>query len=240
MLGVRWYGEGLFVREEVFGHEVAAAKLHLVQSGDFVYNRLFAWKGSFAIAHNSHEGCYVSNEFPCFKVDANRLDVRFLLCWFRREASWTSALGLSSGATPTSRNRLKEAAFLSLAVPLPPLLEQQRIVARIDELQSCLVEAFDLRDEAAATATLVSENFRTVAFAKSPAGEVSDFVRFQTGYAFKSEWFTEEGIRLARGVNIGHGRLDWARPCAFLPNAGPSSKPSSCRPAISFLRSIVR
>jgi type I restriction enzyme, S subunit len=39
---------------------------------------------------------------------------------------------------------------------------------------------------------------------------VGDFVKFQTGYAFKSEWFSDEGVRLVRNANVGHGRIDWS------------------------------
>jgi len=41
-------------------------------------------------------------------------------------------------------------------------------------------------------------------------------VSFQNGYAFKSEWFSSGGVRLARNTNIGHGDLEW-NDCAFLP-----------------------
>ncbi|MEG7456373.1 restriction endonuclease subunit S [Serratia marcescens] len=32
---------------------------------------------------------------------------------------------------------------------------------------------------------------------------------FQTGYAFKSEWFSNNGIRLVRNTNISHGNINW-------------------------------
>lgn len=131
LLGVRWYGQGLFVKEEKLGLDVRASHLYRVQIGDFVYSRLFAWKGSFANATEAEHDCYVSNEFPCFHP-TNRVDPSFLLWYFRRENAWNEVLGLSSGATPTSRNRLSEARFLEILVPLPTLDEQRAIVARLD------------------------------------------------------------------------------------------------------------
>jgi len=107
LLGVRWYGQGLFVREEKIGADIAANRVYSVHPGDFVYNRLFAWKGSFAVAGPESSGAYVSNEFPCFVADTTRLEPHFLLWFFRQERAWTEVLGLSTGATPTSRNRLK-------------------------------------------------------------------------------------------------------------------------------------
>jgi type I restriction enzyme S subunit len=152
LFGVRWYGQGLFVREEKIGAEIAANRLYSVQPGDFVYNRLFAWKGSFAVAGAESSGAYVSNEFPCFATEATRLDPYFLLWVFRQERAWTEVLGLSTGATPTSRNRLNESVFLAMEIPLPPLAEQRRVVARIEELATQIHEARALRQQTAAEA----------------------------------------------------------------------------------------
>ena len=128
LLGAHWYATGLYTKDTKAGSLIRAEYLYRVEEGDFVYNRLFAWKGSFAVATAENAGCYVSNEFPCFHVELARLDPQYLWFYFRREAAWNEALGLSYGATPTSRNRLKQANLLSLQIPLPPLAEQRRIV----------------------------------------------------------------------------------------------------------------
>lgn len=149
ILGAHWYAHGLYTKDTLTGGEIQAPKVYRVVKGDFVYNRLFAWKGSFAVATEENEGCYVSNEFPCFLVKGERLDANFLKYYFSRESSWTEALGLSSGGTPTSRNRLKEESFLQLQIPLPPLPEQRRLVERIDALAAKIEEAKQLRTRAA-------------------------------------------------------------------------------------------
>jgi type I restriction enzyme S subunit len=148
LLGARWYAGGLFLKDIKLGQQIRADRLYRVRAGDFVYNRLFAWKGSFAVATEEDDGAYVSNEFPCFQVNEERVYSRFLFWFFSQESAWTRALGLSTGATPTSRNRLKETAFLKMFVPLPPLDVQQRIVARIEELAAQIEEARTLRHEA--------------------------------------------------------------------------------------------
>jgi type I restriction enzyme S subunit len=130
------------------GAAIQAETLYRVETGDFVYNRLFAWKGSFAVAGDGEDGCYVSGEFPCFRVDDSRLDTRYLRSYFRRSEMWEQALGESTGGTPTSRNRLKVERFLAMTIPLPPLDEQRRIVARIEALAAKIDEA---RGLAAAT-----------------------------------------------------------------------------------------
>jgi len=134
LLGAHWYAKGLYVKETKQGTKIKAQKLYCVERGDFVYNRLFAWKGSFAVATNENAGCFVSNEFPCFKLNSDRIDAQYLWYYFSRQSAWNQALGLSYGATPTSRNRLREQNFLSLEIHLPPVSEQRRIVAIIERL----------------------------------------------------------------------------------------------------------
>jgi type I restriction enzyme S subunit len=38
---------------------------------------------------------------------------------------------------------------------------------------------------------------------------LGDVYRFLNGYAFKSEWFEPEGIKLLRNINIAHGSTKW-------------------------------
>lgn len=120
MQGVRWYGEGLFRRETRRGKDLSAKTVMRVSAGDLVYNRLFAWKQSFALATEGHEG-YVSNEFPTYRIDENRVLPEFLLSALLSEEFTRQVNDASTGSTPTSRNRLKEAAFECLTVRVPDL-----------------------------------------------------------------------------------------------------------------------
>jgi type I restriction enzyme S subunit len=56
---------------------------------------------------------------------------------------------MSTGGTPTSRNRLKEEKLLGMQIPLPPLAEQGRIVGRIEALAVKIAEAKRLGEEGA-------------------------------------------------------------------------------------------
>lgn len=214
LLGARWYGEGLFEKDKKSGHQVAASRLYRVQEGDFIYNRLFAWKGSFAVVPAKFDGCHVSNEFPCFLADQSRIETAFLRWWFRRESSWLAALGLSSGATPTSRNRLKEVSFLSMEIPLPPLSEQRRIVARIEELAAQIQEARTLRQQAAeeAAALVASETndlFTGEATRTWPTALLGQVAEIRSGVTLGRQLIGRT-IRLPylRVANVQDGHLD--------------------------------
>ena len=45
LLGVRWWGRGVFVREEKRGKAIKAKSLFEVSKGWIIYNRLFAFRG---------------------------------------------------------------------------------------------------------------------------------------------------------------------------------------------------
>ena len=215
LLGTRWYAGGLFIKDEKLGSAIQANSLYRIEEGDFVYNRLFAWKGSFAIATTEQHGCYASNEFPCFAVNSSRLDPEFLRYYFMRPASWTEALGLSSGSTPTSRNRLKQEKLLNILVPLPPLPEQRRIVARVKGLLERVEEARRLRAEVVAQLDAYSRSVQAASSTRSTP--VSELVRLKSPdvTVAPNETYHFAGVySFGRGVFVGQKKQgqDFAYP----------------------------
>lgn len=156
LLGVRLEGRGPFIRETVTGAQSSASKFFEVKSGDFIYSRLFACRGAFGVVGESMDGCFVSSEFPVFQPLADRVDVQFLRYWFTLPSVIARVDEDCTGSTPLTRNRFKERFFLSLEIPLPPLAEQRRIVARIESLAGHVVEARLLRNRATAEANALT------------------------------------------------------------------------------------
>jgi len=149
LLGVRLDGQGPFLRETVTGGQTSAPRLFRVAKGDFIYSRLFACRGAFGVIGDELDRCYVSGEFPTFRPISEKVDVEFLRYWFCLPSVIATVDADCSGSTPLTRNRFKEPFFLALEIPLPPLSEQRRIVARIDELSAHIQEARALRQQAA-------------------------------------------------------------------------------------------
>jgi type I restriction enzyme S subunit len=129
MAGVKWYGEGVFHRETVRGDGMSASQVTPLVPGALIYNRLFAWKVSFAVVTAEFADCYVSNEFPQFIPDTTRVLAEYLYLFCTRDATIQAVNAASTGSAAISRNRFKEEQFLSFEVPLPPLAEQRAIVA---------------------------------------------------------------------------------------------------------------
>jgi type I restriction enzyme S subunit len=144
-VGVRWYGMGAFVRGRLLGAEISRKQQWLLRSGDIVYNKLFAWKGAFAIADDSVDGCIVSDKFPTYRANSERVDKRWLRYYFQTPILAQQAQTLSKGAAAISKLTLNPPQFWDLSIPLPPLPEQRRIVARIEELAAKINEVRTLR-----------------------------------------------------------------------------------------------
>lgn len=144
-VGVRWYGFGAFVREKEIGMNIARKQQWVIKAGDVLYNKLFAWKGSFAIADGLVDSCIVSDKFPTYEADTALIDLRFLGYYFQTPQIAQQAQDLSKGAAAISKLTLNPPQFWDLTIPLPPLPEQHRIVARIEELARRVEEARGLR-----------------------------------------------------------------------------------------------
>lgn len=224
LLGVRLDGHGPFLREKVLGTETSATKLYKVAVGDFIYSRLFAWRGAFGVIEPELDGCYVSGEFPTFLPKPDKLDFRFLRYWFRLFNTLSKVNEDCSSSTPLTRNRFKEQFFLALEIPLPLLAEQRRIVASIEALATKITEANSLRQ-------LEEQEIRSMqrgAFARiakhaprRPMGEVAPLIRRPVKVEIEGS-YSELGIRsfgngtfhkpALSGFELGSKRVFWIEP----------------------------
>jgi type I restriction enzyme S subunit len=212
---VRLWGNGVVERGRVLGGALTGRRF-VAHGGQFIASRIDARNGAMGLVPSSLDGALVTNDFPLFDLNTELLEPAFL-GWLCRTASFVG-LCLRASEGTTNRVRLKEERFLSLEVSLPPLAEQQRVVARIEELSAKVNEASSLRHDATEAAKALQLHIARDLFPKPSDRVVADWVRFQTGYAFKSEWFSESGVRLVRNANVGHGTLDWGE-AARLPES---------------------
>lgn len=162
LVGVRLNGKGPFHRETVLGSTTSATVLSRVQAGDFIYSRLFAWRGAFGVVGPELDGHYASGEFPTFLPADDRLDLNFLRLWFRLPSVLAQVTARSSGSTPTTRNRLREDQFLSLEIPLPPLELQRLTIKRLAEAERLIATSSRLFSDVGseASALLSAEELR--------------------------------------------------------------------------------
>ena len=145
-IGVKWWGEGAYERQTIDGSRTAAKSLSLVRQGDLIINKIWVRHGSTAIAGADVDGCAASGEFPTFALDESRVIPQWLHWQTKARGFWAKCDALSQGTS--GKNRIKPEAFLQIRVPVPPLAEQRRVVARIEELAAQIHEARTLRQQA--------------------------------------------------------------------------------------------
>lgn len=132
LAGVYSFAKGLLVRGRVSGIETRYKSLTRIHDGQLVMSRLKAWEGALAVVPSEFDGWFVSQEFPTFDLDVNRLDPAFFEGVIRSQGFWGRLKGVSHGMG-ARRERVSAERLLQQYIDLPPLAEQQRLgrVAKI-------------------------------------------------------------------------------------------------------------
>lgn len=105
-----------------------------VKGGQFIYSRIDARNGAFAIIPNYLNNAVVSKDFPIFDIDYNKIKPDILLFSLLEESFIDIIKNSSFGAT--NRQRIKEGTFLNYKIYLPPITIQNEfseIVKQIDK-----------------------------------------------------------------------------------------------------------
>jgi type I restriction enzyme S subunit len=158
---MRWYGLGPFHRELKPAMRIAKKDHFVIRAGDVIYNKLFAWKGSFGIVPKLLDGMFVSDKFPTYTLDETRAAPEYLTWIFRWPPLWDQAQALSTGSAAISKLTLNPPKLLEIEIPLPPLTEQRRIVARIEEVATKIEEAQRLREQTSIEAEALADAMDT-------------------------------------------------------------------------------
>ncbi|HEY1381771.1 MAG TPA: restriction endonuclease subunit S [Gemmataceae bacterium] len=202
---VQLHAAGIVLRDSVAGAEIKTKTQQVCRAGEFLVAEIDAKHGGYGIVPDDLDGAIVSSHYFLFTIDPGKLDRQFLAYYY-----WTPAFHEQVAAQGTTNYAaIRPHHVLEYTIPLPPLAEQQRLVGRIEAVAAKVAEATRLRDDAQQGLTTALQQGWQAAFSSPDARSVGDLVRLQSGYAFKSEWFTNEGIRLVRNVNIGHGEVVW-------------------------------
>jgi type I restriction enzyme S subunit len=202
--GVRWYAEGVYRRGDVVASTIKAKVLTRLLAGDIVYNRMWATKASFGVAGTEVDGCLVTNDFPIFAADPNKASPVFIKLLFLNADFQKQAAERATGTT--ERRRLKEADFLDLRVPLPPLPEQRRIVDLIGALDEA-IEAAEQSSLAQSEAldTLATSLIFNRDFTSTKVKDVAStrgLIGGPFGSSLVSADYVADGVPIIRGTNM--------------------------------------
>jgi type I restriction enzyme, S subunit len=181
---VRLWGKGVSLRGEVSGAEIAASRQLMVKPLQFILSRIDARNGAFGLIPDELDSAIVSSDFPVFSLNHSRVLPTFL-DWMSKTSEFMHLCKAASEGT-TNRVRLKEDRFLAAEIPLPPLEEQQRVVAHIGELAARVEKARGLRREAVEEvevllAAILKDKRESMLHGNYPKAKIGDVSKVSAG-----------------------------------------------------------
>lgn len=143
--GIKSFGKGLFVRGKVNSDDFAYKTIRRLRHGDFIFPKLMAWEGAFAMVSEKYDELVVSPEFVVFRPKTDRICSEVLDTYFRSPLCLEDVKKASTGSN-RRRRRLNPRAFLTLTMPVPSEDEQRKLKA-VYKLESDAEEAWENRSE---------------------------------------------------------------------------------------------
>jgi type I restriction enzyme S subunit len=113
-------------RNESAGQNFKGRLFH-ADPGDVIYSKIDVRNGAIGIIPEEMGRVCVSSEYPVYGVNSTIADARYVKLVFRTEAFRRKINSMISGAS--GRKRVQPSDLESVAVPLPPLPVQRKIVA---------------------------------------------------------------------------------------------------------------
>lgn len=157
---VQLHVQGIVLRDDVPGALIKTKTQQVCRAGEFLVAEIDAKVGGFGIVPESLNGSIVSSHYFLFVIDEAKLNRRFL-DFFIRTPTFREQVAAQGS---TNYAAIRPAHVLGYEIPLPPLAEQRRVVARIEELAAQIHEASTLRHQAAEEAEALLVSFRRAAF----------------------------------------------------------------------------
>jgi type I restriction enzyme S subunit len=205
---VQLHAQGIVLRDIVPGAEIKTKKQQVCRPGEFLVAEIDAKIGGFGIVPPELDGAIVSSHYFLFVIDEIRLNRGFLEYFIRTPYFREQVTAQGS----TNYAAIRPANVLSYKIPLPPLAEQRRIVACIEELAVKIEEARGLRSKVGEEIEAFLASSSDSAFKMRSSwrvARVGDFCETpQYGYT-ESATNEQIGPRFLRITDIQNGQVDW-------------------------------
>jgi type I restriction enzyme S subunit len=172
-IGVRSFLKGIFHRRTLKGCEFEWQNLFRVHAGDLVVSNLMAWERAIGLASDQDAGCVGNHRMLTCETDRSRVVPGYLHYFFHVPAGYTQLASASPGSIARNKT-LSSAGLAAVRVPLPPLEEQRRIVARLDAVSVRLKARAEVAErQEAELAGMLQQAFARIT-AGSPRARMAD------------------------------------------------------------------
>src|SRR6266699_162345 len=146
-LSVKLYGKGVVLDASVDGSTLKMRQHQIAKAGQVILSEIWGKKGAIGFVPPAGEGALCTSHFFLFDVRVDKLDPKWLQAIFDANYLQEQLDAEAKGTTGYAAVRPK--ILLACKIPLPPLADQRRVVARIEELADRINEACALRQHAA-------------------------------------------------------------------------------------------
>lgn len=137
---IRVRNGGVVPRNKVKGADIGTKKQYVVSSGQFIISKIDARNGAMGIIPEPLDGAIITQDFLAYDIDKSRINPQYLVLVSTTKQFINFCQSCSSGTT--NRQRVDEAKFLSIRIPLPSLDEQNRLVAEYIQSECAAADLF--------------------------------------------------------------------------------------------------
>lgn len=132
-IGIRSHAKGIFYKEEVTGKSLGDKSVFHIEPDCFIVNIVFAWEHAIAKTTINEAGMIASHRFPMYKPIEGKLDVDYLLHFFKSKKGKDLLILASPGGAGRNKT-LGQTEFLKLQIPVPAIKEQKKIASCLDKV----------------------------------------------------------------------------------------------------------
>lgn len=173
---VQCHAKGVVLRDIVQGSEIKTKKQQPCRKGEFLVAEIDAKMGGFGIVPEFLDGAIVSSHYFLFEINEQLLDRSFFNFFIQTPFFFDQVA--AQGSTNYAAIRPQE--VLTYKIPLPPLDEQRRIVARIEELAAKVMEARELRRQSVEESKALIMANRAQVFREASKKQITRFDEIAT------------------------------------------------------------
>ncbi|EHQ30042.1 restriction endonuclease subunit S [Mucilaginibacter paludis] len=125
-IGIRSHGKGIFHKELVSGKDLGNKRVFWIEPNCLVINIVFAWEQAIAKTTELEIGMIASHRFPMFKPTEGKLNLDYILYYFKSPRGKQLLVNASPGGAGRNKT-LGQNEFINQFISLPTLEEQTAI-----------------------------------------------------------------------------------------------------------------
>ena len=186
----------------------------IVRTGQFAYGPVTSRNGEkISIAYLDEEDCIISNSYTVFEVEnKEELDPEYLMLWFSRPEFDRYARYKSHGSV---REIFDWNELCMVELPVPDIEKQRKIVKAYKTITDRIALKQKINDNLTAqccTDYSIMLNGYTTESTEFPENwcisSIGGYCDVKSGYAFKSDWWTNTGYKVIKIANIVDNSID--------------------------------